>query len=41
VTGLVDEPKDFIKDHFSTDPASNAAGQLLDSAGVGAGSGSG
>jgi hypothetical protein len=30
VTGLVDEPKDFVKDHFVTDPASKAVSQWLD-----------
>ncbi len=30
VTGLVDDPKDFVKDHFVTDPASKAVSQWLD-----------
>jgi hypothetical protein len=30
VTGLVDDPKDFVKDHFVTDPASEAVSQWLD-----------
>ncbi|HUA46309.1 MAG TPA: hypothetical protein VMA77_13850 [Solirubrobacteraceae bacterium] len=41
VTGLVDEPKDFIKDHFLTDPATKAVAQFLDTAGAGTGTGSG
>jgi hypothetical protein len=30
VTGLVDEPKDFVKDHFLTDPTAKAVSQWLD-----------
>ncbi len=40
VTGLVDDPKDFVKDHFVTDPASKAVSQWLDGS-TGDGSGNG
>jgi hypothetical protein len=38
---LVDEPTDFVKDHFLTDPASKAVGQFLESATAGTGTGNG
>lgn len=41
VTALVDEPKDFLKDHFLTDPASKALAQFLDRAGAGTGNNGG